>query len=102
LIFCEANPEHLYNLRCLFLSFEAISALKINWARSKLVPVGKMDDVGGLAGILGCRVSSLPMKYIGLPLGLHLKQNQLGIVLFKSWNVAWQVERGCICLRVVS
>jgi hypothetical protein len=28
-----------------------------------------VDDVRELASILGCRVSSLPMKYLGLPLG---------------------------------
>jgi hypothetical protein len=28
-----------------------------------------VGDVEGLARILGCRVSSLPMKYLGLPLG---------------------------------
>ena len=24
LIFCEANPDHFHNLRCLFLCFEAV------------------------------------------------------------------------------
>jgi hypothetical protein len=30
--------------------------------------VGNVDNVDGLAGILGCGVSSLPLKYLGLPL----------------------------------
>jgi hypothetical protein len=29
LIFCEVNPDHLCNLRCLFLCFEAVSSLII-------------------------------------------------------------------------
>jgi len=41
--------------------------LKINMAKSELVLIGIVDDVGYLASILGCRVSSLPMKYLGLP-----------------------------------
>lgn len=45
-----------------------ISGLKINVAKSELVPIGVVGDVKGLACILGCRVSSLPMKYLGLPL----------------------------------
>lgn len=69
LIFCEANLDHLHILRCLFLCFEAVSALKINLAKLELVLVGSVEDVGGLADILGYRVSSLPMKYLGLPLG---------------------------------
>jgi hypothetical protein len=31
----------------------------------------------GLASILGCKVSSLPMKYLGLPLGASFKAKSL-------------------------
>lgn len=64
LIFCEANSDHLRNLRYIFLYFEAVSKFKINLEKSKLVPVGVVEEVRGLAGILGCKVSSLPMKYL--------------------------------------
>jgi hypothetical protein len=53
----------------LFLCFDAVSGLKINLAKLELVPVGKVENVDGLAGILGCGVASLPLKYLGLPLG---------------------------------
>jgi hypothetical protein len=33
----------------------------------------KWGDVEGFASILGCRVSSLPMKYLSLPLGASYK-----------------------------
>jgi hypothetical protein len=39
LIFYGANPNHLCNLQCLFLLFEAESGLKTNLAKSELVPV---------------------------------------------------------------
>jgi hypothetical protein len=45
LIFSEANPDHLRNLRSLFLCFEAISSLRINLAKSKLVLVGNVMNV---------------------------------------------------------
>jgi hypothetical protein len=32
-----------------------------------MVPVGEVEDIEGLARIIGHRVSSLPMKYLGLP-----------------------------------
>jgi hypothetical protein len=38
-----------------------VLGLKINLAKSKLVPVSKVDNVDGLAGIVGCGVSSLPI-----------------------------------------
>jgi len=73
LVFCEANLHHLHFLRVLFLSFEAVSGLKINLPKSMLVPVGDVDNMDELAGIMGCGVSSLPLKYLGLPLGAPFK-----------------------------
>jgi hypothetical protein len=87
LVFCGANPDHLRYLRVLFLCFEAVSGLKINLAKSVLVPVGNVDNVTGLADILGCGVSSLPLKYLGLPLGACYKAKPI-------WNgVVEKIER---------
>jgi hypothetical protein len=73
LVFCGANSDHLHYLRLLLLSFEAVSGLKINLAKSVMVPVGYVDNMGDLACILGCGVSSLPIKYLGLLLGAPFK-----------------------------
>jgi hypothetical protein len=87
LVFCGANPVHLRYLRVLFLCFEAVSGLKINLAKSVVVPVGNVDDVASLANILGCGVSSLPLKYLGLPLGACYKAKPI-------WNgVIEKIER---------
>jgi hypothetical protein len=56
-------------LSALFLCFKIVSSLRINLAKSKLVPVGNVDNVDGLAGIFGCGVSSLPFEYLGFLLG---------------------------------
>jgi hypothetical protein len=78
LIFCEASPtDNLHHMWCLFLCFEVVLKLKINLAKSKLVPIGAMEDFGGLASILGCRVSSLPVKYLGLLLGASFKEKSI-------------------------
>jgi len=42
--------------------------------KSKLVPVGEVHNLGVLVGLLGCRHSSLPLKYLGLPLGAKFKE----------------------------
>jgi len=73
LLFCEANPKHLRLLCALFLCFEAVSRLKINLIKSELVPVGNVSNVDGLASILGCTASPLPMKYLSLPLRAPFK-----------------------------
>jgi hypothetical protein len=41
------------------------------------------------------------MKYLGLPVGLRLRQNQSCMVLLNRWNVIWLLGSGFICLRVV-
>jgi hypothetical protein len=48
--------------------------LKVNLIELKLVHV---DNVDGLAGILGCGVSSLPLKYFGLPLETSYKAKSI-------------------------
>jgi hypothetical protein len=87
LVLCGANPDHLRFLRVLFLSFEAVSGLKINPAKSILVLVGNVDNMDELADIMGCGVSSQPLKYLGLPLGAPFKAKS-------NWDdVVGKIER---------
>ncbi|RVW96406.1 putative ribonuclease H protein [Vitis vinifera] len=51
-----------------FLSGSA-SGLRINLAKSEIIPVGEVEEIEELAVELGCRVGSLPSQYLGLPLG---------------------------------
>ena len=53
--------------------FEATSGLRINLAKSELIPVGKVEEIEEMAVKLGCRVGSLPTVYLGLPLGAYHK-----------------------------
>ena len=73
LIFCEANPDSLTYLRVMLTCFEATSGLRVNLGKSELVQVGEMPHLEELADILGCKTATLPMKYLGLPLGAHFK-----------------------------
>ena len=77
LIFSDAKPDHVFNLRLLFTWFEAISGLKINFNKSKKVPVGNVPDLVGLASIMGCKIIQLPMTYLGLPLGANFKSKSI-------------------------
>jgi hypothetical protein len=77
LIFSDSNPDHILHLRFLFTWFEAISGLKINLSKSKMVPVGQVPNIDVLAVILGCNITHLPMSYLGLPLGAKFKSKQI-------------------------
>ena len=77
LIFCDADPDQVLQLRYLLTWFEAISGLKVNLGKSKLVPVGDVPFIEDLAGMLGCTTSCLPMTYLGLPLGAKFKAQSI-------------------------
>ncbi|RVW67401.1 LINE-1 reverse transcriptase-like [Vitis vinifera] len=47
----------------------AASGLRINLAKSEVIPVGEVVEVEELVVELGCRVGTLPSQYLGLPLG---------------------------------
>ena len=68
LIFCDAEPSQIANLRAILARFEEVSGLHINLGKSELVPVGGVHNLEDLVGLLGCGQSSLPLKYWGLPL----------------------------------
>ena len=92
MVFGGAKPDHL---RTLFLCFEAASRLKINLAKLEMVPVGIVENLDGLAGILGCGVSSLPLKYLGLLLGNSFKVKSI-------WDgVIEKIERRLASWKIV-
>ena len=51
--------------------FEAITGLKVNVGKSEIVPIGEVGNLHVLACVLCCKVVSLPMTYLGMPLGAH-------------------------------
>lgn len=80
MILSDANSKQIQHLRSIFLCFEAVSRLEINLAKQEIVHVGDVEDVKELASILGCKVSSFPMKYWGLPLGASYN------VIYLEWH----------------
>ena len=77
LIFCVADLHQLLILRMVLIWFEAGTSLKINLSKSELVPVGVMHNIELLLSVLGYKQGSLPMKYLGLPLGAKFKDKTI-------------------------
>ncbi|RVW71963.1 LINE-1 reverse transcriptase-like [Vitis vinifera] len=73
IIFYEASKDQVTHLGWILAWFEAASGLRINLAKSELIPVGEIDNVEEMAVELGCRIGSFPVKYLGLPLGARHK-----------------------------
>ncbi|RVW60908.1 Endonuclease MutS2 [Vitis vinifera] len=62
IIFCEARKDHLIYLGWILFWFEAASGLRINLAKSEVIPVGEVVEGEELAVELGCRVGTLPSQ----------------------------------------
>jgi hypothetical protein len=61
--------------------------LRVNMSKSEMVPIGEVTNLSYLADILSCRIDTLPMTYLGMPLGSSFKA--LGV-----WNpIIEKVER---------
>jgi hypothetical protein len=104
-IFCNAMPGQLRYLRSVFLLLESAFGLKVNLFKLVLIPVGNVDQVGMLAGILGCGVASLPVKYLGLLLGASYKAKHIWDGIIKkleyrltSWKSLYLLKGGRVTL----
>ena len=76
-VFCEAKKEHITHLSWILFWFEAASGLKINLAKSEILPIGEVEEVDEMAMELGCRVGQLLAVYLGLPLGAPNKASSV-------------------------
>lgn len=103
LIFCGSDPYHIRYSRCVFLYFKVVSRLKINLAKLELVPIGDVINVDRLALIPRCKVSNLPMKYLGTPLGASLRAKSIWDAIIEKmerrlagWKRIYLSKRGRI------
>uniref|UniRef100_A0A2N9FPT0 Reverse transcriptase domain-containing protein n=1 Tax=Fagus sylvatica TaxID=28930 RepID=A0A2N9FPT0_FAGSY len=93
LIFCIADQVQIAHLRAVFSWFEAVSGLKVNLAKSEMVPVGVVSNLRSLVELMGCNILSLPMTYLGLPLGANFNSKTIwNTVIEKMEKRAWWVE----------
>ena len=73
ILFCDASRDQLLAIRLALSCFQAFTSLKVNVGKSEIFPVGEVGNIDDLASILSCRVGSLPMKDLGMPLGTPFK-----------------------------
>ena len=73
IFFCDASIEQIFSIRLVLTCFQAFTGLKVNVEKSEIVPIGEVCNIQSLANILQCRVDSLPMIYLGMPLGTLYK-----------------------------
>lgn len=68
-IFCAANVYQVKSVKASLLCFEVVSGLKVNFFKRKLVGIRvEASLLSRLANLIGCKVGSFPMSYLGQPL----------------------------------
>ena len=77
ILFCDASREQLLSIRLVLPCFQVFTGLKVNVGKSEIVPIEEVNNLDALANILQCRVGSLPMKYLGMPLGSSFKTTSI-------------------------
>ncbi|RVW86416.1 Transposon TX1 uncharacterized 149 kDa protein [Vitis vinifera] len=72
------------------------SGLRINLAKSEIIPVGEVDEILEMVVELGCKVGQLPSTYLGLPLGAPNKAGYAwdGVEERMRWKLAlWKLGK---------
>ena len=101
ILFCDVDVQQIFHVQMLLLCFQAVIGLKVNVSKSELVPIGEVNNVHALSKILGCQIGSLPMTYLGIPLGASHKSPSIWNPILGNFTGNWLGGRSCICLKVV-
>ncbi|XP_016199026.1 uncharacterized protein LOC107639989 [Arachis ipaensis] len=71
-LFCPPEEETIKNYKRLLRSFEVMLGLSINFDKSNLIPVNcEQQWVQSMCSLLGCKEATLPIRYLGIPLGAN-------------------------------
>jgi len=66
-----ADASQLNHIKNLLLHFAAYTGLKVNYAKSIMIPINTPDNkMQELSTLFGCQIGSFPHTYLGLPLSL--------------------------------
>ena len=84
ILFCDADEEQILHVRILLLYFQAVTGLKVNVLKCEMVSIGEVPNVHVLAEFLGCRIGSLPITYLDMPLGASHKCPTIWNPIFKK------------------
>lgn len=76
----EWSIENARSLPAILQCFELTAGLKINFEKTKVFGVGvQAESVMALATAIDCSAATLPLTYLGLPVGLNMNR-------WKSWD----------------
>ncbi|GJX34581.1 kinase-like domain, beta-lactamase/transpeptidase-like protein [Tanacetum coccineum] len=67
-------------IMCILKCSEEVSGLKVNYNKSKIYGIGVNEgDMSHMARWMGCGIEEFPFTYLGLAIGLWVKEFQVGV-----------------------
>jgi len=80
-ILMSHDDQTIINMKFFLYCFEWMSGLKINYHKSEVIAFGvSSEEQNRIANMLNCKVGSLPMTYMGLP----ISDSNLGVYSFEG------------------
>ena len=78
ILFGEANMHNVKTIKAVLRSFELVSGLKINYAKSCVGAIGKSELwQKEAADYLNCNMLSMPFMYLGIPIGANPRRSEV-------------------------
>lgn len=72
--FMKLDEVHIQPLKYIIFNFESIVSPKVNLSKSCLAGIGvEEEQIRRFASLLGCKVGTWSLKYLGLPVGGNSK-----------------------------
>ena len=72
IFFGEASMENIKAIKVMLRSFELVSGLKINFAKSHFEPMGmQLQWMRNIASYLNCSLLPAPFSHLGVPIGAN-------------------------------
>ena len=68
-----------------------MTGLKVNVAKSEIVPIREVNNMQALAKLLGCRIRALPMTFLGMPLEASHKSPSIWNPILEK--IEWKLAR---------
>lgn len=74
-IFCNNGVEEILTIRRILRGFQLVSALEVNFSKTKLGGVGIQSQAVEVWLVTSCGIEKLPLKYLGIPLGANPRRS---------------------------
>lgn len=88
MIFCDGSESNLWSLKAILRSFELVSGLKMNYAKSNVMGINIEERVlRGASSFLACCIGKIPFKFIGILVGANPRRAETWEPVLKAMRL---------------